>query len=172
MALEQTLEELAERRAAFAAHRIKVDEELRQLRVEKLAAEQAAIEGYVVKAMAEGATLGQVKRAYGTKDHRTIATIVTARAAEIEAVRKARETKQAETDWFTLEGEQVVIEMPTGAARFEWTEVDGELMFITDEPLWDPTMTVKNEAVALLDGKTESTSAEARSVAQAIRKRA
>lgn len=173
MTLEHTLEELAERRAAFAAHRAKVDEELRRKRVELLAAEQAAIEGIVVRAMAEGATLGQVKKAYNTKDHRTIATIVAARAHEIDAVRKQKDEAKAKDDWFTFEDDTVLVVLDGhGTARYTWTEIEGELMFTTDEPLWNDDFTIKNEAVALLDGKTEGESAEARHLAKQIRKRA
>lgn len=170
MALQETLDELTERRVAYTARRAAIEEELRALRKEKLAAEQASIEGIIVKAIAEGATLGQVKRAYGTKDHRTIADIVTAREAEIQAVRDAEIAKRDNTDWFTIHGEQAFVTYKGNTCAFEWTEVDGKLMFITDEPLWDETATIKNEAVALLDGKTEDDSIEARTLAAAIRK--
>lgn len=171
MALENTLEALAERRLAFKSYRESVEEELRKLRIEKLAAEQASIEHLVVKAMAEGATLGQVKRAYGTKDHRTIATIVTARAAEIEALQNAKREEKVKTGWFKVVDDLILVEREDGAARFTWTEVDDKIMFTTEEPLWNEDYTVRNEAVALLDGKTEDDSDEARILAKAIRKR-
>lgn len=172
MALEATLEQLSERRLSFKAYRETVEEELRQLRLQKLAAEQASIEHLVVKAVAEGATLGQVKRAYGTKDHRTIATIVTARAAEIEAIRQSKLTAKAKTeDWFQLGGVPGLALVTIGdhQAYYSWSEVDGELMFTTESPLWNDDFTIKNEAVALLDGKTESESEEAAILAAAIR---
>lgn len=172
MTLEDTLQDLAERRYAFRAYRTNVDEELRKLRAEKLGAEQASIEHIVVKAMAEGATLGQVKRAYGTKDHRTIANIVAARASEIEAVREAQvEQEEPKDDWFILGMGHVSVFLDDARATFTWSEVDGLLMFSTDEPLWDSDYTIRNEAVALLDGKTEADSNEAREIASAIRAR-
>lgn len=173
MSLENTLEELAERRLAFKAYRTTVEEDLRKLRAEKLAAEQASIEYIIVKAMAEGATLGQVKRHYGTKDHRTISRIVEVRAAEIEAVRNAAQAEKAKKkDWFTFDGDTVlVIVEGHSAARYTWTEVDGEIMFTTEEPRWDETLTIENKAVTLLDGKTESSSEEARILAENIRER-
>lgn len=174
MALENTLEELAERRLAFKSYREGVEEELRKLRIEKLAAEQASIEHIIVKAMAEGATLGQIKRAYGTKDHRTIANIVTARAAEIEALQKAKHEEEAASNWFTLglpgDDRATVVRGPD-VAIYTWTEVDGKLMFTTDEPLWNEAFTFRNEAVTLLDGKTEDDSEEAGILAKAIRQR-
>ena len=170
MALQETLDELTERRVAYTARRAAIEEELRALRKEKLAAEQASIEGIIVKAMAEGATLGQVKRAYGTKDHRTIADIVTAREAEIQAVRDAEIKKRERSDWFDLYHDRASVAVDGQLAEYTWTDVDGKLMFITDEPLWDETATIRNEAVALLDGKTEDDSIEARTLAAAIRK--
>lgn len=174
MALENTLEELAERRLAFKSYREGVEEELRKLRIEKLAAEQASIEHIIVKAMAEGATLGQIKRAYGTKDHRTIANIVTARAAEIEALQNAKREEKAATDWFSfgLPGDdRVTVVRDVDVAVYNWSEVDGKIMFTTEEPLWNEDFTIRNEAVALLDGKTEDDNKEAGILAKAIRQR-
>lgn len=172
MALEGTLQQLAERRLSFKAYRETIEEELRQLRLQKLAAEQASIDHLVAKAMAEGATLGQVKRAYGTKDHRTVANIVASRAAEIEAIRQSRITAKAKTqDWFVLDAEDgtAVITIGEHQAVYAWFIVDGEYMFTTEVPLWNDDFTIKNEAVALLDGKTESESEEAAILAAAIR---
>jgi hypothetical protein len=172
MALEQTLEELTERRLAFKVRREQIEEELRQLRTDKLAAEQASIEGIIVRAMAQGATLGQIKRAYGTKDHRTISSIVAARAPEIQAVRDSLTTKKVKSaDWFTFDADEVIVTANGHKAVYEWTDVDGKLMFITAEPRWNETATIENEAVALLDGKTEDDNDEARILAQEIRKR-
>ena len=169
MALEEILSELADRRAAFKVYREKVEEELRLKRIEMLGAEQASIEHIIVRAVANGATIGQIKKAYGTKDHRTIASIVTARSSEIEAVRKAAVEKKPATDWFTLDGDRALVELPTGAATFTWSEVDGLFMFTTDEPLWNDDFTIRNEAVALLDGKTEADTEQAAQLARAIR---
>lgn len=172
MGLENTLEELAERRIAFKTFRETVDAELRKLRVERLSAEQASIEHIVVKAMAEGATLGQIKRAYGTKDHRTIASIVESRAHEIEAIQKAKQEQKASTDWFILSDlDTARVVIGNHVADYTWYEVDGELMFTTDDSLWNDDFTIKNEAVALLDGKTETDNDEARILAKEIRKR-
>lgn len=172
MALQETLDELEIRRKAYKAFERQVDAELRELRAEKLNAEKAGIRHLVVKAAAEGATTGQIKRAYGTKDHRTVADVLTAGKAEIEAIRQAEAKKLETAEWFEFDGDTVVVNLgKDGEARYTWTEVEGEIMFSTDEPLWDSTFTHKNEAVALLDGKLESESVEAGAVARAIRKR-
>lgn len=171
MALQDTLDELETRRLAYKAFERQVDAELRELRAEKLNAEKAGIRHLVVKAAAEGATTGQIKRAYGTKDHRTVADVLIAGKAEIEAIRQAEAKKLETAEWFSFEGDRILVQVDAWVAYYTWTEVEGEIMFSTDEPLWDSTFTTKNEAVALLDGKLESESVEAGAVARAIRKR-
>lgn len=169
MALEEILSELEDRRAAFKVYREKVEEELRLKRIEMLGAEQASIEHIIVRAMANGATIGQVKKAYGTKDHRTIATIVTARADEIEAVRRAAVEKKPAPNWFELYDGHATVTVGNDSADFEWSEVDGDIMFFSGTPLWNDDFTIRNEAVALLDGKTETDTEEAAQLASAIR---
>lgn len=174
MTLENTLQELAERRLAFKAYRTQVEEELRQLRTEKLAAEQSSIEHIVVKAMAEGATLGQVKKAYGTKDHRTISTMVANRASEIQAVRDAKveESKTVGPDWYFLRDDGTFrIIIGEQIADYDWFMVDDLMMFNTEENPWNDDYSIRNEAVALLNGKTETDSPEAKTIASAIRAR-
>lgn len=169
MALEDVLEELTERRLTFKAFREQVDADLRALRVERLGAEQAGIEHLVVRAAAAGATTGQIKRAYGTKDHRTVTTILANRASEIDAIRNAAAEKARGPEWFRIKGETAIVTIGEWTAEFTWTEVDGELMFTTDTNPWNDDFTVKNEAVTLLDGKTENESEEAGILAKAIR---
>ena len=171
MALEDALEALSERRAAFREFRASVEEELRNKRQEMLAAEQSSIEHLIVQAMAQGATLGQVKRAYGTKDHRTIATIVYARKGEIEAVRKARQKERIAEEWFDIDErtKTVRVILDTHVAVFEWSIVDGKYYFITSTPRWDDTYTIENKAVVALDGKTEDEAEEAGVIAEALR---
>lgn len=172
MALQDTLDELETRRLAYKAFERQVDQELRQLRAEKLNAEKAGIRHLVVKAAAEGATTGQIKRAYGTKDHRTVADMLIAGRAEIEAIRQAEAKKLEHADWFEFQDDgTILVEVDAWVAYYDWTEVDGEIMFSTNEPRWDSTFTNENEAVKLLDGKLESESVEAGAVARAIRKR-
>lgn len=168
MTLEDTLEDLAERRLAYRAFRESVEEELRLLRIEKLSAEQSSIEHIVVKAAAEGATTGQIKRAYGTKDHRTITDILSRRAAEIDALINQQVQEAKDTSWFTITEEGIAVTINTSSALFTYTYVDGEIMLTTTTPLWNEDFTARNEAVALLDGETEGTSEEVRRIVEAL----
>lgn len=166
--LDEALGALADRRATFRAYREAVDEELRLLRLEKLGAEQSNIEHLVVKAAALGATTGQIKRAYGTKDHRTVADILTRRAAEIEAMRKRKSDEEAQNDWFTVTDAGILITVGESSALFTLVEVDDEKMLTTEASLWNEDYTIRNEAVALFDGQSESTNQQVSKLVEAV----
>lgn len=172
MSKETTLAELAERRERFKDFRDSVDADLKRQRAERLAAEEAAIVGLVLQAAAEDATMGQIKRAYNTKDHRTISTIVRSHTAEIEALRSTQiAALKGQPEWFSIDGNFIHVMWEGGTADYTWSsQEDGQFLFTTDEPRWDETFTVENKAVTLLDGKTETDSNEARVVAKFIRK--
>lgn len=164
MTLKDTLAELEERRANFRQFRDAVDRDLRRLRAERLAEETAAIEDLMVQAAAEDATLGQIKRAYGTKDHRTVADVIERRRNEIEVIRKTRMGRiRNQPEWFEFTDGGVRVTWEGDQAQYTWTHLEeGVLLFATDTPQWDDTYTIRNEAVALLDGKTSEESEQAR----------
>jgi hypothetical protein len=171
MSVEDTLAQLQQRRAQFVPFREAVDADLERQRVERLATEKNAIRTLVLKAFAEGASMGQIKRAYNTTDHRTISDIIKSGAAEVAAIQQA-EVSGVETqpEWFTLDGDSVHVTFGGDSAVYEWTEMeDGKFLFTTDAPLWNDEFTQKNKAVEYLDGKTESDSADARILAKYIR---
>lgn len=167
-----TLKELRERREAYRLFREDVEADLKRQRQERLAAEQLGIEQLIIKAASEGATQGEIKRAYGTKDHRTISSVINAHGPEIAAMRKARaKVLSGMPDWLTFVdyGFQVVI--GEHGSDYTFSEMDdGTFLFSSTELLWNDDYSIKNEAVELLDGKTENDSDEARLVASFIRK--
>lgn len=175
MSLESKLAELATRRERFKQFRDEVDEDLARQRAERLAAETAAIQQLILEAAAEGGTLGQIKRAYGTKDHRTIADVVKAHKPEIVAIQKdIVQKQQGRPEWLKdLTHDSFLVQVGQDEVLYTWTTLDdGLLMFTTTSPLWDPTFTIRNEAVELLDGKTENESDAARLAAEFIRRQA
>lgn len=175
MTLEDTLSELERRRLGFKDRAAKIKEEMRQRELALLADERAQIEDLIAKAMASGATLGQVKRAYGTKDHRTIRDIVAKREAEIQYWRDEL-AKPTNGEWFTIAG----IDVETGrhvvfidSVTFDVVPLDnGGIMLSTDTPQWNEDFTVENETVREFDGKTEEESERVREIADAIRSQA
>lgn len=165
MGLEQTLAELESRRSGYKDFRAAVEADLAQQKANRLAAEEHAINSLIFKAAAQGASTGQIKRAYGTKDHRTISDRLKAHASEIDALRRA-ELAGVETmpEWLRIDGDQVVVDLPScDSVLFDVVPLsEGEkVMFMTNTPLWNDDYTEKNEAVELLDGKTEDESEEA-----------
>ena len=160
MTTEQALAHLAELRSAFVAVRKSVEEELRMQRAKRLFAYTKDIEKAVLEAYASGATLGAIKRAYGTSDHRTVATIVENGLAEIEAMRLAKiaadEERAANTEWFTfLPDRQVEINWAGDSAVFEIADMeDDDIILTTKTPRWNDDFTVENRAVAQFDGYT------------------
>lgn len=166
---EKALQELAERRLAYQEYRKRIDEEARAWRADRLAVEQSSVEHLVLQAAAAGATVGQIKKAYGTKDHRTIAGLLEERAAEITALREALAARAEPEEWFWIDGENVRVAVDGSEAMFTWADVDDELMFLTTESAWNADYTIQNKAVHLLDGKTQSSSTQATELAKAIR---
>lgn len=165
MALQDTLSELAKRRSNYKDFREAVEADLAKEKRLRLAAEEHAIDTLIFTAAAEGASTGQIKRAYGTKDHRTISERLKAHAAEIEAIRARKVNDIGEMpEWLRVDGDQVVVDLPScETVLFDVVPLaDGEkVMFMTNTPLWSDDYTEKNEAVELLDGKTEGESEEA-----------
>lgn len=168
MTLEDTLGELARRRAGFKDRALKIKEELRIRELALLAEERTQIEDLIAKAIASGATLGDVKRAYGTKDHRTITNIVAARQAEI-AYWRDHFSNPANGDWFTITGDGHVI---ISDVLFEVTPLEhGDMMLITTEPQWNEDFTVENETVKEFDGKTQADNPRIGEIVEAISQR-
>ena len=173
MTAEETLAELQRRRADFVPFREAVEADLDRQREERLAAERHAIRSLVLKAFAEGASMGKIKRAYKTTDHRTISDMIKSGAAEVAAIQQAEvATVTTQPEWFEIDpsGSHAMVTFGGDTAQYTWTHMeDGALLFTTDEPLWDAEFTQKNKAVEYLDGKTEHDSADARILAKYIR---
>lgn len=164
--LEETLKELEVRRLGYKDRREKIEEELRARRISLLAEEQAQIEDLIAKAYASGATLGQIKKAYGTKDHRTITTIVANRATEIKYWRQALAESEAEA-WFSIGPDGITI----SGVLFDYTILDDmKFMLFTGEPQWNDDFTIENETVRDFDGKTEDEDPRVAEIAEAVRK--
>lgn len=173
MTLESKLAELAERRARFVEFRDAVDADLARQRVERLSAETAGIQQLVVECAAEDATIGQIKRAYDTKDHRTISDIIRSHGPEIAAIKAGKVARlRNQPEWFTLDADGTIhVSWEESQADYTYSTLeDGQFLFSTESSRWDDSFTIENKAVNLLDGKTETESAEGRVLAKFIRK--
>lgn len=166
MSMQDTLDELERRRLGFKDRRDKIDEELAARRAALLAEETSQINDLIAKARAQGASLGAIKRAYGTKDHRTITTIVAEHSAEIEYWRDAILSGK-HGSWFSIEDNKVTIK----DVVFEILKLDdGSIMLSTDTPRWNDDFTVENEIVRDFDGKSEEDEPRVAEIGEAFRK--
>lgn len=112
----ELLDELTRARASFKAYVDWVDADLAQERERRIVKRQDEIWALVAQAFAAGATKADLKRAYGSKDHKTIVTILESRKGQIEAIQ-----------------EQAKVEAPVAPHWFEVT--DGGL-YVTIEDDW------------------------------------
>lgn len=78
----EALAAIAKSRAGYKDFVKQVDADLRVEKAKRLAAQQGTIYHQVAEAWGTGASIEEIKRAYGTKDYRTIKNIIEAFAVE------------------------------------------------------------------------------------------
>lgn len=103
----QDLAQLAAARREYKTFVAAVDADLAKERARRLFNESSRIHDLVVAAFANGASLADIKRAYGTKDHNTIKSIIDSSQAEIEE-RKRRDAER-QSGKFHVENDTVTI---------------------------------------------------------------
>ena len=167
----ELLADISAARSGYKDFARPVDDDLRRERDARLAAERGRIRDIIIRAFVAGASIAELKRAYGTKDYSTIRLILDSAEAEIAALRQAEET--GPTDWFEFNegGDAVTILDGEGAYGFSIVyfpeDNDYMLNYIGD---LDPNIP---QIVSNLDGKFESEkiSPEANTLFRAIRER-
>ncbi len=151
---KQWLERLVEDRASYPAFAEAVDRDLAIERERRLAERRADIESSVVRAYIEGASLADIKRAYGTKDHQTVRSIIDAHAAFIALARQGEDVEAIPEKWMgydaeqgtlsilldgdeavftviTLEGDEYLLDFLTGTDALK-SRYDGTVLTATD----------------------------------------
>lgn len=165
MSKENALAALTVVRNELIAVRPVIEEEVRVHRATRLQAYQANVARQILLAYASGASVNEIKKAYGTKDHRTVAAIIQAGAGEIAALRaeiaadQTAHIEQPAETWFKVMGEDgVEITWEGDTALFALHELDdGSHMLTTEHPRWDTDVTPakENMAVAMFDGRDD-----------------
>lgn len=167
---QDALAKLTKARGRLALVRDVVEMELRKLRDERLSAYRRDINFLILVAYAAGASMGEIKRAYGTKDHRTVSAVIQAGSADIAQMRKAAESDEEYTDWFTITGDTVEVRASGESVLFRITEMEeGEIMLSTDIPRWNDDYTVENPIVAEFDGVLSDESTRVATIAEAYK---
>lgn len=107
------LNHLADMRESYKDYVEAVDADLAVERQKRLAQRQGEIVDAVVNAYAHGATKAELKRAYGTKDHKTITNIIESSSNQIEVIQTKVKPVAPIKDWFTIHDDLVDIEGDT-----------------------------------------------------------
>jgi len=104
---------LAELRGDYKDFLAAVDEDLARERQKRIASRQGDIMNAVVQAYTLGASLAEIKRAYGTKDHNTIKKIVEGTQSQADFMKKESPKARPDKPWFeivgTFEAQNVVL---------------------------------------------------------------
>lgn len=159
----QRLDAVSKARQAFVMARTTLEQRLRDQMREELSNLQTQIDIAVRYALDSGESKASILRAMGTKDFRTLQASLdrTESVAEIVGADPLGETYSvSDVDFdnrilyvnYVNHGE----EKYNGIASFDIKELDdGKLLLLARESLWNEDYTKRNDAVAVLDGKTD-----------------
>lgn len=160
--LSTRLDAVAKARQAYVVARTTLEQRLReQMRVE-LTNLQTQVDIAVRYAFDAGESKAAIMRAMGTKDYNTMNASLerTTGVAEIVGA-----DPLAEVYSLQVVGNDTYIQVQyvdhgsdklNGKAIFEVKHLDGGgVLLLADSPLWNEDYTVRNDAVAVLDGKTD-----------------
>jgi hypothetical protein len=156
------LDAVAKSKQAYVIARTTMEQDLRERMRSELANLQTQIDIAVRYAIDGGESKADILRSLGTKDYGTI----NASLQRTQGVAQAVGADPFEGVYHVDEmGEKQMLYVNyvnhgpdkfNGGARFDMqTFDDGRMFFTAREPLWNEDYTVRNDAVAVLDGKTD-----------------
>ena len=160
--LSARLDAVQKAKTAYVIARTTLEARLREQMRTELANLQTQIDIAVRYAVDSGESKANILRALGTKDYGTI-------NASLERTQGVAEVVGADplADVYSLQvvGDDTYIQVDyvnhgddklNGKAIFEVKYLDnGGILLLADRPLWNEDYTVRNDAVAVLDGKTD-----------------
>lgn len=100
---------LAEQREGYKAFVEAVERDLQLERAQRLATYRSEIEATVVQAYVSGARVADLKRAYDTKDHKTIRSILDKHAAQVALLTSGAATDEVPTNWFNYDPQAMIL---------------------------------------------------------------
>lgn len=160
--VSQKLDAVAKAKQAYVIARHTLEQRLRDQMRDELQNLQTQIDLTVRYAVDSGESKAAVLRALGTKDYATLNACLERTGGITEIVGKdPLENVYSLQEDFGSKYLQVnyVNHGPdnfNGEAIFEIKELEnGSVLFLADRPLWNDTYTVRNDAVAVLDGRTD-----------------
>ena len=161
--LSARLDAVSKAKRAYVIARTTLEQRLREQMRDELANLQTQLDIAVRYAVDAGESKASILRALGTKDYGTINSSLerTQGVAEVVGADPLAGVYVLDVN---ADGEDVLIvnwaghgvEKYNGYAVFTIKQVDdGKVLLLADRPLWNEDYTVRNDAVALLDGKTD-----------------
>ena len=157
--LSQKLDAVSKAKQAYVLARTTLEARLReQMRLE-LANLQTQIDIAVRYAVDAGESKAAILRALGTKDYNTVKASLerTAGVAEVVGTDPLAGVYELHGSWMNVNYEDHGPDKLNGVASFDIKRLDDGtiLLLAIDARLWNDDYTVRNDAVAVLDGKTD-----------------
>jgi len=161
--LSARLDAVQKAKTAYVVARTTLEARLREQMRKELHNLQTQIDISVRYAVDAGESKASILRALGTKDYGTINASLdrTHGVAEVVGADPLADIYSLDVN---LDGEQVLkvnwidygVEKYNGYAIFDIRVIeDGKILLLADRPLWNEDFSVRNDAVALLDGKLD-----------------
>ena len=158
--ISQRLDAVSKAKQAYVLARTTLEQTLRERMRDELANLQTQVDIAVRYAIDSGHSKASVMRALGTKDYNTVKATLerTGNVAEAVGVDPFlgiyRTAKFGDKKFLYVDWKNYGDENHNGEASFEVRVLNnGKLLFIGGESLWNEDYTVRNDAIALLDGK-------------------
>jgi hypothetical protein len=119
----EVLAELQHARTTYKDFLAAVDADLAAEKQKRLATRQGEILHLVAEAFANGANINQIKRAYGTKDYKTIRSIIDSMGAEVKALEA--EVKYETKPTWTLQQRGDTLFVDAGTSTYQVVDLEG-----------------------------------------------
>jgi hypothetical protein len=156
--LSKNLDAVSKARQAYVVARTTLEARLREQMREELSNLQTQVDIAVRYAFDAGESKAAIMRAMGTKDYGTMKASLerTEGVAQIVGDDPLGEVYRVEDNILYVNWVNHGAEKYNGVASFNIVKLeDGRMMFFGREKLWNDDYTIRNDAIALLDGQTD-----------------
>ena len=156
--LSQKLDAVAKARQAYVLARTTLEQRLRDQMREELTNLQTQVDIAVRYAFDAGESKAAIMRAMGTKDYNTMNASLerTTGVAEIVGADPLAEVYEIREGYLVVNYVNHGPDKFNGQASFDMKHLeDGRVLLLALDSLWNEDYTVRNDAVAVLDGKTD-----------------
>ena len=157
--LSKNLDAVSKARQAFIVARTTLEARLREQMREELTNLQTQVDIAVRYAYDSGESKASIMRAMGTKDYNTMNASLerTQGVAQIVGADPLADVYQLHNGWMNVNYVNHGPDKLNGLASFDIKHLeDGKILLLAiDARLWNEDYTIRNDAVAVLDGKTD-----------------